>query len=350
VSEIISGIAGDNMTILVTGGVGYIGSHTLVQLINTKQEVVVIDNLSNSSVESLNRIKAITGVMPTFYEGDIQDIDLLETIFTEHSIAAVIHFAGLKSVSNSVSQPLSYYRNNINGTLCLCEVMVKYQCFKLVFSSTASVYGSQDIMPITEGMSTGPTNPYGRSKLMVEHVLSDLNLSDKRWSVALLRYFNPVGAHESGLIGEDPLGVPANIMPYISQVAIGRLPELAVFGDDYDTPDGTGVRDYIHVIDLADAHLKALEFLFSNDGLHTFNIGTGEGYSVLELVNAFTRVTGIEVPYKIKARRPGDIAACYANADLAGEKLGWKAKLTLDQMMKDSWHWQSSNPKGYKGA
>ncbi len=336
------------MAILVTGGAGYIGSHTIVQLINTEQEVVVIDNLSNSSQVSLQRIKAITGVSPTFYQGDIQDAKLLKLIFQKHQIESVVHFAGLKSVSDSVSQPVSYYRNNINGTLTLCEEMAKHNVFKLVFSSTASVYGLPETIPVTEDMPTGATNPYGRSKLMVEEILTDLNVADPRWSIALLRYFNPVGAHESGLIGEDPRGVPANIMPYISQVAIGRRPELSVFGGDYDTPDGTGVRDYIHVVDLADAHLKALNYLEFNEGVSTFNIGTGQGYSVLELVQAFTKVTGIEVPYQIKDRRPGDVAASWANADLAKAELGWTAKKDINQMMQDSWRWQSDNPKGYE--
>lgn len=335
------------MAILVTGGAGYIGSHTIVQLIDAGQEVVVIDNLSNSSQVSLQRIKAITGVSPTFYQGDIQDAKLLKHIFKSHRIEAVVHFAGLKSVSDSVSQPVSYYRNNINGTLTLCEEMANHNVFKLVFSSTASVYGLPETIPVTEDMPTGATNPYGRSKLMVEEILTDLNVADPRWSIALLRYFNPVGAHESGLIGEDPRGILANIMPYISQVAIGRRPELSVFGGDYDTPDGTGVRDYIHVVDLADAHLKALNYLEFNEAVSTFNIGTGQGYSVLELVQAFTKVTGIEVPYQIKDRRPGDVAASWANADLAKAELGWTAKKDINQMMQDSWRWQSDNPKGY---
>jgi UDP-glucose 4-epimerase len=335
------------MAILVTGGAGYIGSHTIVQLINAQHEVVVIDNLSNSSVESLRRVNTITGVMPVFYHGDIQDHALLNSIFNEHDITAVVHFAGLKSVTDSMDIPLHYYRNNINGTLTLCEEMAKNNIFNLVFSSSANVYGRPEKVPVTEDMPTGATNPYGRTKLMIEQMLKDFHASDDRWSIALLRYFNPVGAHESGLIGEDPQGVPANIMPYISQVAIGIRPELSVYGDDYDTPDGTGVRDYIHVVDLADAHLKSLDYLAEHNGLHTFNIGTGSGYSVLELVNAFTETTGIEVPYSIKERRPGDIGESWANAELANKQLGWAAKRNLQQMMQDSWRWQSQNPQGY---
>ena len=335
------------MTILVTGGAGYIGSHTLVQLINADQEVVVIDNLSNSSVESLHRVRLITGVMPLFYNGDIQDQALLDRIFSKHNISAVIHFAGLKSVTDSIDSPLHYYRNNISGTLALCETMAKHHIFKLVFSSSANVYGLPDKVPVTEDMPTRATNPYGRTKLMIEQMLTDLHTADSRLSVALLRYFNPVGAHESGLIGEDPQGTPANIMPFISQVAIGQRAELSVFGGDYDTPDGTGVRDYIHVVDLADAHLKSLEYLNNNLGMHTFNIGTGSGYSVLELVNAFTSTTGIPVPYAIKERRPGDIGASWANADRANSQLGWTATRSLSQMMTDSWRWQSLNPNGY---
>lgn len=335
------------MAILVTGGAGYIGSHTIVQLINADQDVVVIDNLSNSSQASLQRVEAITGVLPSFYQGDIQDPEILNHIFSHHQIDAVIHFAGLKSVSDSVSTPLEYYRNNINGTLTLCEVMAQNHVFKLVFSSTANVYGVPETVPVTEDMPTGATNPYGRSKLMIEQILQDFQQADSRWSIAVLRYFNPVGAHESGLIGEDPQGVPANIMPFISQVAIGRREKLSVFGGDYDTPDGTGVRDYIHVLDLADAHLKALDNLDKLNGLETFNIGTGEGYSVLELVSAFTETTGIEVPYQIEARRAGDIGASWANADLANQRLGWRAKRSLQQMMQDSWRWQSNNPQGY---
>ncbi|MCJ8274596.1 MAG: UDP-glucose 4-epimerase GalE [Psychrosphaera sp.] len=335
------------MTILVTGGAGYIGSHTLVQLINANFDVVVIDNLSNSSVESLHRVELITGVMPSFYNGDIQDQALLDRIFSKHNISAVVHFAGLKSVSESIDSPLHYYRNNISGTLALCETMAKHHIFKLVFSSSANVYGLPDKVPVTEDMPTRATNPYGRTKLMIEQMLTDLHGADSRWSVALLRYFNPVGAHESGLIGEDPQGTPANIMPFISQVAIGQRSELSVFGGDYDTPDGTGVRDYIHVVDLADAHLKSLEYLDNNLGIHTFNIGTGSGYSVLELVNAFTSTTGIPVPYAIKDRRPGDIGASWANADRANSQLGWAATRSLSQMMTDSWRWQSLNPNGY---
>jgi UDP-glucose 4-epimerase len=336
------------MTILVTGGAGYIGSHTIVQLINAKHDVVVIDNLCNSSAESLNRVETITGVKPLFYQGDIQDSSILEKIFQQHDISAVIHFAGLKSVNESIEDPMGYYRNNVAGTLNLCEQMAKHNVFNLVFSSTAAVYGLPDAVPITEEMSTGPTNPYGQSKLMVEQILKDLHKGDERWSVVLLRYFNPVGAHESGLIGEDPSGIPANIMPFISQVAIGIRPQLNIFGGDWDTPDGTGVRDYIHVLDLADAHLSSLQYLVENPGLYTFNVGTGQGYSVLELVKAFVDSTGIEVPYEIKERRPGDIAACWAEPARANQLLGWKAQRNLTQMMEDAWRWQSQNPQGYK--
>ena len=338
------------MAILVTGGAGYIGSHTIVQLIEAERQVVVLDNLSNSSNESLNRIKTITGTAPIFYQGDIQDGQLLDTIFTEHDIAAVIHFAGLKSVNQSVSVPMTYYRNNIAGTLVLCEHMAKHGVFNMVFSSSASVYGLPDDVPVTEQMSTGATNPYGRTKLMIEQMLEDFQIGDERWKVALLRYFNPVGAHESGLIGEDPLDIPANIMPFISQVAIGRREKLTIFGDDYDTPDGTGVRDYIHVCDLANAHLKALEYLDTHNGTNIFNIGTGNGYSVLELVSAFTKATSIEIPYVIEGRRPGDIGACWADATYANEKLNWQATRNLEQMMQDSWRWQSLNPLGYRQA
>jgi len=336
------------MAILVTGGAGYIGSHTIVQLIEAQHQVVVLDNLSNACVESLERVATITGHSPTFYQGDIQDGAILDKIFQTHDIDAVIHFAGLKSVNESVANPMAYYRNNIVGTLTLCEHMAKHQVFNMVFSSTASVYGIPDTVPVTEDMPTDSTNPYGRTKLMIEQMLTDLNTSDPRWSVVLLRYFNPIGAHESGIIGEDPQGVPANIMPFISQVAIGRRQQLAVFGDDYDTPDGTGVRDYIHVVDLANAHLCSLNYLNDNPGLHTFNVGTGQGYSVLELVDAFTTATGIEIPYRIEPRRPGDVGASWANPTLANQQLNWQAQRDLKQMMHDSWRWQSQNPVGYR--
>lgn len=335
------------MATLVTGGAGYIGSHTIVQLINAQHTVVVLDNLSNASKESLNRIETITNTKPIFYQGDIQDADRLDQIFTEHNIDSVVHFAGLKSVNESVATPMTYYRNNIAGTLVLCEQMAKHQVFNMVFSSSASVYGLPDSVPITEDMSTHPTNPYGRTKLIIEQMLKDFQAGDDRWRVALLRYFNPIGAHHSGLIGEDPLDIPANIMPFISQVAIGRRQQLSIFGDDYDTPDGTGVRDYIHVVDLANAHLKAIEYLQNHSGVQTFNIGTGQGYSVLELVAAFTQATGVEVPYTIKGRRPGDIGACWADPALANQQLNWQATHGLEQMMQDSWRWQSQNPLGY---
>lgn len=335
------------MAILITGGAGYIGSHTLIQLINSGYEVVVIDNLSNAQLEPIRRIEQLTSVKPTFYHGDIQDDKLLRRIFNNHQIEAVVHFAGLKSVNESVAEPMRYYRNNIGGTLTLLEEMERFEVFRLVFSSSANVYGTPKAVPVTEDMPTSPTNPYGRTKLMSEQIFADLQQSDERWSMAMLRYFNPVGAHESGLLGEDPRGIPANIMPFISQVAVGIRPQLPIFGGDYDTPDGTGVRDYIHVTDLADAHVHALRYLENNCGFHTFNIGTGEGYSVLQLVNAFTQSTGIEIPYDIKERRPGDIAASWANPQKAQQQLGWQANRTLEQMMRDAWRWQSTNPEGY---
>lgn len=335
------------MAILITGGAGYIGSHTLIQLIKNDYEVVVIDNLSNAQTEPLRRIEWLTGVKPTFYHGDIHDSILLRRIFNQHKIDAVVHFAGLKSVTESVSDPLRYYRNNISGTLALLEEMARFEVFRIVFSSSANVYGTPKAVPVTEDMPTSPTNPYGRTKLMSEEILNDLQKSDKRWSMAMLRYFNPVGAHESGMLGEDPKGLPNNIMPFISQVAVGLRPQLPVYGGDYDTPDGTGVRDYIHVVDLADAHISALEYLEHNTGFNTFNIGTGEGYSVLQLVDAFSRTAGVEIPYAIKERRPGDIGASWADPKRAKELMGWQANRNLEQMMQDTWRWQKSNPKGY---
>lgn len=337
----------NEMTILVTGGAGYIGSHTLVQLLDEGLEVVVIDNLCNSSVESLQRVEAITGRSVQFYQGDISDRSLLQQIFAQHSIKSVIHFAGLKAVGESSEIPLHYYLNNVSGTLVLCEEMAKAGVFELVFSSSATVYGDPASVPILESFPTSATNPYGRSKLMVEEILRDLSASDERWSVALLRYFNPVGAHPSGLIGEDPNGIPNNLLPYIAQVAIGRLEQLQVFGDDYPTPDGTGVRDYIHVVDLADGHLKALERISTTKGVSTYNLGTGQGYSVLEMIKAFETASDRSVPYNVVARRPGDIAECWADPTLAQQELGWRATRTLEEMMRDSWNWQQKNPKGY---
>ena len=335
------------MKILVTGGAGYIGSHTVVELLNAGYEVVVIDNLSNSSEESLKRVEQITGKSVNFIEGDILDGELLDKIFTENQIDSVIHFAGLKAVGESVQIPLRYYENNITGTIVLCEAMARNNVKNIVFSSSATVYGDPHTVPITEGFPTGATNPYGRSKLFIEEILRDLYVSDNDWNIALLRYFNPVGAHKSGMIGEDPNGIPNNLMPFISQVAVGKLEQLSVFGDDYDTPDGTGVRDYIHVVDLSLGHLKAVERLKSKPGVITCNLGTGNGYSVLQMVDAFKRISGKDVPYKIVERRPGDIASCYADPSYAEKELGWKAEREIDEMVEDSWRWQNKNPSGY---
>ncbi|CAM3992874.1 UDP-glucose 4-epimerase GalE [Shewanella aquimarina] len=336
------------MTILVTGGAGYIGSHTVVELLNDDQQVVIIDNLSNSSVEALVRVEQITGKAVTFYQGDVLNKAFLQKVFTDHDIDAVIHFAGLKAVGESVAQPLRYYENNVTGTLVLCEVMAEFNVKNLVFSSSATVYGDPASLPITEDFPTGATNPYGQSKLMVEHILKDLHHSDSSWNIARLRYFNPVGAHESGLIGEDPNDIPNNLMPFIAQVAVGKREKLSVFGDDYDTHDGTGVRDYIHVVDLAKGHLKALEKLNTAPGLVTYNLGTGQGYSVLDMVKAFEKACGHTIAYQISPRRPGDIAACYADPYKAQTELNWQATHTIEDMANSSWHWQSSNPNGYK--
>lgn len=335
------------MAVFVTGGAGYIGSHTIVELLNEDQQVVVLDNLSNSSEEALRRVEGITGKSVTFYKGDVLDAALLDDIFAKHDIDSVIHFAGLKAVGESVSLPLKYYQNNVTGTLVLCEAMAKANVKNLVFSSSATVYGDPASLPITENFPTGATNPYGQSKLMVEHVLADLAASDASWNIAVLRYFNPVGAHESGLIGEDPNDIPNNLMPFIAQVAVGKREKLSVFGSDYDTHDGTGVRDYIHVVDLAQGHLKALVKLSTNPGLVTYNLGTGQGYSVLDMVKAFESACGKQLPYQLVARRPGDIAACYANPDKASKELGWIATHNVEDMANSSWHWQSSNPQGY---
>lgn len=335
------------MTILVTGGAGYIGSHTVLELLSTNQNVVVIDNLSNSSEESLKRVESITGKSATFYFGDILDSELLTHIFSNHDIQAVIHFAGLKAVGESNEIPLTYYRNNIAATINLLEIMDAHNVKDFVFSSSATVYGDPESVPIDESFPTSATNPYGRSKLMIEEILADLYKSDTSWNIARLRYFNPVGSHESGLIGEDPNGIPNNLMPFISQVAVGKLKSLSVFGDDYDTKDGTGVRDYIHVVDLALGHLKALEKLRSNPGLVTYNLGTGIGYSVLDVVDAFVKASNIKIPFQISPRRQGDIAQCYASTGLAERELDWKAVRSIDDMCQDTWRWQTNNPNGY---
>lgn len=332
--------------ILVTGGAGYIGSHTCVELLEAGHRVVVLDNLSNSSSESLRRVQQITGKSPEFVKGDIRSLTDLQDVFTRFKISAVVHFAGLKAVGESVSMPLHYYQNNVAGTLNLLQVMDAHGCRRLVFSSSATVYGDPASVPIVEDFPLSATNPYGRSKLIIEDMLRDLYRADERWSLALLRYFNPVGAHLSGLIGEDPSGIPNNLMPYITQVAVGQRECLQVFGGDYPTPDGTGVRDYIHVVDLAKGHIKALQAL-DQPRLLTVNLGTGQGYSVLEMAAALAKASGRKVPYQIVARRPGDVAQCYADPALALELLGWRAELDLARMCEDSWRWQSQNPQGY---
>ena len=337
------------MKILVTGGAGYIGSHTCVELLDAGYEVAVVDNLYNSSEKSIERIKQITGRDLTFYKADIQDYDALDKIFEAENVDCVIHFAGLKAVGESVEKPLEYYKNNINGTLVLCEVMRNHGCKNIIFSSSATVYGDPAFIPITEKCPKGtPTNPYGWTKHMIEQILSDLNTADPEWNVILLRYFNPIGAHKSGLIGEDPKGIPNNLLPYVAQVAIGKLPKLGVFGNDYDTPDGTGVRDYIHVVDLAVGHVKAINKIKENPGVKIYNLGTGNGYSVLQIVEAFSKACGHEIPYEIKPRRAGDIATCYSDATLAKEELGWEAKYGIDEMCEDLWRWQTMNPDGYE--
>ncbi|HFI0399162.1 TPA: UDP-glucose 4-epimerase GalE [Streptococcus suis] len=337
------------MSILVTGGAGYIGSHTVVELLKLGKEVVIVDNLSNSSILVLDRIEEITGKRPAFYELDVADKEALRSVFEKESIEATIHFAGYKAVGESVEKPVMYYENNIMSTLALVEVMAEFGVKKIVFSSSATVYGLNNPSPLVENMPTSATNPYGYTKVMLEQILRDLEVSDKEWSVALLRYFNPIGAHESGLIGEDPAGIPNNLMPFIAQVAVGKRAELSVFGNDYDTVDGTGVRDYIHVVDLALGHIKALEKISDTTGVYTYNLGSGQGTSVLELVQAFEKVNGVPVPYKIVDRRPGDVATCYANADKALAELNWKTEKTIEDMCRDTWNWQSKNPNGYKG-
>lgn len=337
------------MNVLVTGGAGYIGSHTCVQLLEAGHEVVVVDNLSNSSLESLHRVEEITDCSLTFEQVDICDADALRAVFASQNFDAVIHFAGLKAVGESVAKPLWYYHNNVQGTLVLCQVMAEFDVFNIVFSSSATVYGDPASVPIDESFPLSATNPYGRSKLMIEDILRDLNVSDSRWNTILLRYFNPVGAHPSGLIGEDPNGIPNNLVPYITQVAVGKLECLSVFGGDYDTEDGTGVRDYIHVVDLATGHLKALDKLAQNPGAVAYNLGTGQGYSVLEMIEAFKKASGKTISHKIVERRAGDIASCYAEPALALKELGWAAERGIDEMTRDGWLWQSKNPEGYPG-
>ena len=335
------------MAILVTGGTGFIGSHTTVELLNAGEEVVIVDNLSNSKECVLDRIEKITGIRPKFYKADLLDYDACEKVFKENDIESVIHFAGLKAVGESVSQPLRYYHNNLTGTFNLCALMSKYNAKKIVFSSSATVYGMPKSVPISEDFPLSTTNPYGETKLMIERILSDIVVSDGEWSVAILRYFNPIGAHPSGLIGEDPKGIPNNLLPYVSKVADGKLECLSVFGNDYPTPDGTGVRDYIHVVDLAKAHLAALKYTRENKGVDRFNVGTGTGYSVLEIVSAYEKASGKKVKYKIAPRRPGDIAECYANPEKAYKVLGWKAEKNIQDMCVDLARWQTNNPDGY---
>ena len=336
------------MAILVTGGAGYIGSHTTVELLAAGHEVIILDDFSNSSPKVLDRLKTITGKNIAFYEGSILNKPFLNKIFKENNIEAVIHFAAFKAVGESVKEPLKYYHNNITGTISLLEVMTENKVKNIVFSSSATVYGMNNISPLTEDMPTSATNPYGYTKVMMEQILNDVAFADKEWSVTNLRYFNPIGAHESGLIGEAPNGVPNNIMPYITQVAVGKLQELSIFGDDYDTPDGTGVRDYIHVIDLAKGHVLALKDNLATTGSHVYNLGAGKGYSVLDLVKTFEKENGVTIPYTIKPRRAGDIATCYANSNKAKEVLGWTAQKTLADMVRDSWRWQSQNPNSYE--
>lgn len=334
-------------TVLVTGGAGFIGSHTSVELLNAGYDIIILDNFVNSKPESLKRIKELTGKDFKFYQADIRDEEAMTKVFAENKIDAVIHFAGLKSVPQSIKEPLNYYDNNIAGTVCLCRVMDKAGCKKLVFSSSATVYGSKNPSPLREDMPTGgTTNPYGTTKYFIEQILQDLCISDSEWGVSILRYFNPIGAHKSGRIGEDPNGIPGNLMPYITQVAIGKLECLNVCGNDYPTPDGTGVRDYIHVVDLALGHIKALDRLLKVKGCEVYNLGTGKGYSVLNVVKAFEKASGIKINYRIAPRRAGDVACCYADATKAKEVLGWQAQYDIDDMCADSWRWQSQNPNG----
>ncbi|UNH38861.1 UDP-glucose 4-epimerase GalE [Moellerella wisconsensis] len=334
--------------VLVTGGLGFIGSHTCIQMIEQGIQPVILDNLCNSNLEVLSRIETITGIRPIFYQGDIRDKALIDSIFAAHSIASVIHFAGLKAVGESVSKPIEYYDNNVNGTLVLVQSMQQAGIKSLIFSSSATVYGDPEEVPLTENSKVGgTTNPYGTSKYMVERILSDLHIAEQDWSITLLRYFNPVGAHASGLMGEDPSGIPNNLTPYIAQVAVGRREKLTVFGADYPTIDGTGVRDYIHVMDLADGHIAALNKVSQQSGLHIYNLGTGKGTSVLEMIAAFEKAAGKPIPYQLADRRPGDIAECWSNPEKALNDLGWKAKYSIQDMADDTWRWQHKNPNGY---
>ncbi|MBQ3259378.1 MAG: UDP-glucose 4-epimerase GalE [Clostridia bacterium] len=336
------------MAILITGGCGYIGSHTCVELLTRNYDIVVLDNYDNSNPEALSRVRELTGKDFPFYECDIRDRAGLAAIFEKHDIDVVIHFAGLKAVGESVQKPLEYFDNNVNGTLVLCDVMRQYRCKRMVFSSSATVYGMNNPSPLDETMPTGAvTNPYGRTKFMIEGILQDLSTSDPDWSVVLLRYFNPIGAHQSGRIGENPNGIPNNLMPYISQVAVGKREKLSVFGNDYDTPDGSGVRDYIHVVDLARGHVCAVDYAREHTGVEAINLGTGNGISVLQLVNTFEKVNGVPVPYVIAPRRDGDIGTCYSNPAKAKELLGWTAEFGVEDMCRDTWRWQSQNPDGY---
>ena len=337
------------MNILVTGGAGFIGSHTIVELINAGHSVVVVDNLVNSSAESLKRVETITGASVPFYKVDIRDRAGLESVLAEHPVDACIHFAGLKAVGESVAKPLEYYENNINGTLVLIDALRKHGCKNIIFSSSATVYGDPAEIPITESCPKGTcTNPYGWTKWMIEQILTDLHKADSSWNVVLLRYFNPIGAHPSGLIGENPKGIPNNLLPYITQVAVGKREKLHVYGNDYDTPDGTGVRDYIHVVDLAKGHVAALKAIEAGCGVKVYNLGTGKGYSVLDIVKTFIKVNGVDIPYVIDPRRPGDIAACYSSPEKASEELGWKAEYGIEEMCRDSWNWQKKNPNGFE--
>ena len=335
------------MRVLVTGGAGYIGSHTVVELLNDNHEVIIVDNFSNSNPEVLNRIKEITGKDFKFYEVDLLDKEKFESVFEENEIDATIHFAGYKAVGESVEKPISYYHNNLTSTFILCDLMKKYNVKKLVFSSSATVYGMNNTSPLLETMPLSATNPYGMTKLMIEQILGDLYKSDDSWGIALLRYFNPIGAHESGRIGENPNGIPNNLMPYITQVAVKKREQLSIFGSDYNTHDGTGVRDYIHVVDLAKGHIKALEKFENETGVEAFNLGTGDGVSVLDLVNTFKIINDVEIPYELVNRRAGDVATCYANSEKALKELNWKTEKSLEDMCRDSWKWQSNNPNGY---
>ncbi|WP_337155233.1 UDP-glucose 4-epimerase GalE [Pseudomonas protegens] len=337
------------MRFLITGGAGYIGSHTLLELLQAGHEAVVLDNLCNSSMLSLQRVQQITGVAPVFVQGDVCDRAVLDRIFTQYEIDGVLHFAGLKAVGESVKQPLSYYQNNVSGSITLCQAMATAGVYRLVFSSSATVYGDPVQIPLVESSPLGtPTNPYGTSKLMVEKMLQDMATADPRWSVALLRYFNPVGAHQSGLMGEDPNGLPENLLPYISRVAVGKLERLSIYGNDYPTPDGTGVRDYIHVVDLAKGHIAAVNYISQHTGINAWNLGTGVGYSVLEMIRAFEDASGCTIPYTLSPRRQGDIAQCWSDPSKALHDLGWKAERGLKEMMEDTWRWQSNNPDGYR--